>query len=108
MSERNVESITTPPLIPALVETIIRVMQEHGGSVEQRGNKVIFTFPAGTTKEEELLRQIIERYWITFPDGYRIRLIHDTHHNIDSLKFPLHEFPEELQRNHLQSGGEAK
>ncbi|MDQ2714218.1 MAG: hypothetical protein M3Z08_04855 [Chloroflexota bacterium] len=99
-------AITTPTIISEAAATIERIMQEHGGSVEHKGDGtyVVFTFPANTMKQENWPRIVSERFTITFPDGYKIQQVHDHFSDSNNIYFPGDEFPAELQKQYQNHG----
>ena len=98
--QQPVLTITLPPLLPEVIETIDRVMQEHGGNVTHTNGTTIFIFPPGTKQQEIWPRTMTERYTITFPDRYATLWVHDIYNDQNNLFFPRDEFPADVQQKY--------
>lgn len=82
--------VTRPLMLPAsppLSAELIHLFESHGCRIERKAFHVELTVPAGTTRSEILPRMQLARFWLNFPDGWKI------HEELDRSEVSLLAIP---------------
>ena len=83
-----------PDLHQKVVEIIQRILQAHSGTIEAASNGYLVRFPAGTLQRRKFPVTLMERYDISFPDGYTLLCVVGRD-GIANLGFAPDEIPDE-------------
>ncbi len=104
-AEQPVSERRTTLFFDEFLPVLAAIFEQHGGRLENHGTYCLATFPPGTTRAEILYRVRDPRFWITFPDGYRIQ--EDAMRSIEAsrLRFLAADIPEHLHELCRSLGG---
>lgn len=97
--------IVTATFESSMLAEVTRVMQSHGGNVEElrQADKLVghvLTFPVGTVKTEIWPRVHNSRFEVVTPDGFKV-IEHEAINGDHSIvRFLLKDFPREIQEKH--------
>ena len=67
-----ISEITIPALRPGLVDELRPLLESHGASIEEQGNRCSVRFPEGTTMQRTWPQALTTRYAVRLPDGYEL------------------------------------
>jgi hypothetical protein len=97
--EEEITMIRSARFFDELIEPIRQILEKHGASVAVFKKECIITFPAGTIRQRLYPVVLIDRYKVTFPDGYCLYQHTSIYiEEYSNVLFVLDEFPLWVQR----------
>lgn len=80
MGTNTTYPITTPlklPKEPPMATEIVQLFEKHGCTLTAKSAYVELSVPDGTIRSEILPRMQLPRFWLHFPDGWKIHEVLD-------------------------------